>query len=83
MTHPISPIRSTQPAHRLPPHHNARTEQGDDLMVFASPAHWNGAVAPSVTLSVNLHAAALTAAEARQLARVLLHHANKLDEAQS
>lgn len=56
------------------------TKAGDEIVVFAVPKHWHGQDVPSVTISVNLHAAQLTAAEARQLAKALLDHAAQADE---
>ncbi|WP_306150722.1 hypothetical protein [Roseovarius sp. MMSF_3281] len=57
------------------------TKAGDEVVVFAVPEHWHGQETPSVTISVNLHAAQLTAAEARRLAKALLDHANQAESA--
>jgi hypothetical protein len=55
------------------------TEAGDDVSIFAAPAHWGQD--PSVSIVVNLNAASMTPREARQLAIALLQHADSAENA--
>jgi len=52
------------------------TKEGDEVVVFAAPGHWDGHEKNVVNLVVNLNAITLTAIEAQQLAAALIYHAN-------
>lgn len=55
------------------------TQEGDELVVFGTPARIHKDRTPKVTIMVNAHAADLTPREARALAFSLLFHAKQVD----